>query len=166
MRQIEKLGLESAKNCAIDNVIDLAEMIFWNKNHGIDVTRISSDLVPHATNPKIIEKFGKAGEEYASLKFLRPYLKKVGQVVNAEGIRVSFHPSQFVQLASPTVSIYEMSVKELDMHVKYFDMMGVDKNAVIVIHIGGTYKNKPETIVRFIERFREMPQRIRDRVVL
>lgn len=74
MKQIEKEGIDAAKNSAIANVNDLIKMLKWNILHGIHVMRISSDLVPHSTNPQIIEKFGKEGEEYANLEFLRKYL--------------------------------------------------------------------------------------------
>lgn len=166
MRVIEKNGINDAKNAAISNVIDLAKMILWNKNHGIEVMRISSDLVPHSTNPKIIEKFGKEGDEYASLEFLRPYLEKIGHVAKVEKMRLSFHPGQFVQLASPSFEVFNSSVKELEMHVKYLEMMKTPKESVIVIHIGGMYCNKPETIERFKKRFKMMPKNIKDRMVL
>src|SRR5438445_3365441 len=48
---ILKEGLEPIKKLAIDNVIDLAKMVIWAKNHGIDVMRIASDLIVHCTNP-------------------------------------------------------------------------------------------------------------------
>jgi UV DNA damage endonuclease len=166
MNQIEKQGIEAAKNSAIDNVIDLAKMLLWNKNHGIEVMRISSDLVPHATNPKLIEKFGKEGTEYANLEFLRSYLEKVGHVAKLEKMRTTFHPGQFVQIGSPTFSVYNSSVLELEMHVKFFEMMRVGKDSVIVIHIGGVFCDKSGTIERFKKQFKMMPKNIRDRIVL
>lgn len=166
MRMIEKYGLEEAKNCAIDNVLDLAKMVIWNKNHGIEVMRVSSELVPHATNPKIVEKFGKEGEEYVSLEFLRPYLEKVGHLASAEKMRITFHVAQFVQIGSPSIDIFNASVKELEMHTKFLEMMNCGKDSVIVIHIGGMYYNKEESIERFIERFNSMPQNIKNRMVL
>lgn len=166
MKSIEKKGIEALKNSAIDNVIDTTRLLLWNKNHGIEVTRISSELAPHATNPLLIEKFGKAGEEYASLEFLRPYLKKVGHVAKLEKMRVSFHPGQFCQVASPTQAVFDATVKELAMHTKYLEMMKANSDAVIVLHIGGVYCDKPTTIARFKERFRTLPKNVRDRLVL
>lgn len=166
MKQIEKHGLEAAKNAAINNVIDLAKMILWNKNHGIEVTRVSSSLVPHSTNPLIIEKFGKEGEEYASLEFLRPYLEKVGHVARLEKIRLTFHPGQFCQIGSPSFSVFNSTVKDLEMHAKFFEMMKMGKESVMVVHIGGVFCDKPKTIERFKERFKMMPKNIRNRVVL
>lgn len=166
IKQIEKEGIDAAKNSAIANVNDLVKMLKWDVLHGIQVMRISSDLVPHSTNPLIIEKFGKEGEEYANMEFLRKYLEKVGRVAKQNKMRVTAHPGQFVQIGSPTFSIFNSSVKELDMHVKFFEMMKVKKDSVIVIHIGGVYCNKPETIIRFKKQFKMMPMNIKKRIVL
>lgn len=166
MKVIEKKGLDDAKNAAIDNVLDLAKMLCWNATHGIPVMRVSSDLVPHATNPKIIEKFGDTGKEFATLEFLRPYLEKVGEIARAEKMRLTFHPGPYNQIASPSMDVFNATVKDLDMHVKFFEMMGMDKQSIMVVHIGGMYCDKPGTIKRFKERFMMMPQNIRDRVVL
>jgi len=166
MKQIEKEGIVAAKNSAIANVNDLVKMLKWNILHGIQVMRISSDLVPHSTNPQIIEKFGKEGEEYATLEFLRKYLEKVGRIANLENIRITHHPSQFVQIGSPTFSIFNSSVKELEMHVKFLEMMKMKKDSVIVIHIGGVYCDKPGTITRFKKQFKMMPKNIKQRIVL
>jgi len=123
MALITKKGIDDAINSAKENVIDLAKMLLWNKNHGIEVMRVSSELVPHATNPEIIKQFGKAGEEYSKFEFLRPYLTKVGHIANLEKMRLTAHPGQFVQVASPSEKVFNASVKELEMHVKFFEMM-------------------------------------------
>lgn len=166
LKQIEKRGLEETKNLAKENVIDLLKLIFWNKNHGIDVFRISSVLVPHATNKDLIKLFGKEGEDFLTLNFLSPYLELVGHLAKIENMRLTFHPGQFVQVASPDLDIFSRSVDEIEMHTNFLDQMKLDKNSVAVIHIGGTYCAKEETILRFIERFESLPKKLRDRLVL
>lgn len=165
--KIVEQGLESAKNMAIDNVIDLAKMVLWSKNHGIDVMRISSELIVHCTNPKIMEQFGKSNaEEYEKFEFLRPYLEKVGHLAKSQGMRITVHPGQFVSISSPREEVFEASVRELMVHVRYLEMMGMNDDSVMVIHLGGTFGNKSETIERFKNRFRSLPLSIKKYIVL
>lgn len=159
-------GLKEGEEVAKYNVIDLLKIFLWNKNHGIDVMRISSDLVPHGSNKELIDKYGKKGETYLSLEFLRPYLKIVGDVAKLEKMRLTFHPGQFVQLGSPNKEVVKKSITELKMHTTFLDMMEMPKESVIVIHIGGTYCDKDGTIERFIETINKLPEDIRSRLVL
>jgi len=159
-------GLEDSEVAAKENLVDLLKMLLWAKNHGIDVMRISSELVPHGSNTTIIEEFGEKGEKYLSLQFAKPYLEIIGKIVKLEGIRTTFHPGQFVQIASPSISIFENSVREIRMHVLFLDLMKVDLNSVIVIHIGGTYLNKESTTRTFIERFKTIDPILQRRIVL
>lgn len=159
-------GLEVGEQAAKKNIIDLMKMMMWNKEHGIYVMRISSELVPHGTNNELVNKYGKKGQEYISLKFLEPYLKMCGDLAKLEGIRCTFHPAQFVQLGSPTPKVVKNSIEELKMHTTFLDKMGVDENSVIVIHVGGTYCDKPSAIKRFIETFNSMDPAIQNRIVV
>lgn len=159
-------GLDKAKDVAIGNVVDLGRIITWSKNHGIDVVRMTSDIVPHATNKDIVEHFGKEGEEYASLEFLRPYLKTVGYIAKKEGMRLTFHPGQYVQIGSPTYDVFLNSVKDLNMHATILDMLDTSLDSVMVLHMGGTYCNKVESVARFRKRFSVLPEKIRRRIVL
>jgi UV DNA damage endonuclease len=159
-------GLDEAKNTAKENVIDLIKMMFWAKNHGIDVMRISSELVPHGNNVELVKHFGQAGEEYISLEFLRPYLRTVGRLAGLEGIRLTFHPGQFVQIGTPDKKVFEATVRELEMHTNFLDYMKAPKDSVIVVHIGGMYCDKGETIKRFIKQFKTLPESVKRRVVL
>ena len=166
MKHFEKEGVTVAKKSAIQNVIELAKLLVWNKNHGIEVMRISSELVPHATNNDIVEKYGKEGEEYANLEFLRPYLEKVGHLARLEKMRLTFHPGPFCLIGAPLLSVFNKTIKELEMHVKFLEMMKMGKESVVVVHIGGVYNDKPTTIIRFIKQFKMMPKNIKDRIVL
>lgn len=166
IKQIEKLGIESLKELSINNVIDLKKMLKWNKKHGIHVMRVNSEIFPHITNPKIIEIFGEIeGKGYSSMEFLRPYLEQVGEYAKSEDIRLTFHPGQYTQLASPSMSVFYSSSRDLEMHSKIFDMMKLSNESVIVIHIGGVYANKRDTIKRFKERFKTLPDHVKDRLV-
>lgn len=159
-------GLKFGLNVAKANLSDLLRMILWAKNHGIQVMRLSSELVPHGNNIKLEDHFGKAGKEYTSLKQLKPYLKSIGNLAKKEGVRLTFHPGQFVQMASPNEVAYKNSIRELTMHATFLDMMGMPDDSVIVFHIGGAYCDKPGTIKRFINNFNKLPEVVKKRLVL
>ena len=44
--------------------------------------------------------------------------------------------------------------------------MELDQNSVMVIHGGGMYGNKQETMDRWCEQFNLLPERVRSRLVL
>lgn len=163
---IVKKGLKWAENVAKENLIDLLKMSFWSKNRGIDVTRISSELVPHGNNIELVRYFGNKAVDYISLEFLRPYLEIVGRVARLEGIRMTFHPGQFVQIGAPNEDVFLASVRELEMHATFLDMMKMGSDSVIVVHIGGMYGDKKGSIRRFIKQFGKLPKKVKRRLVL
>ena len=165
-KTIKDKGLEEAKNTAISNLIDFAKILIWGKNHGIEVFRIGSDMIPHASNPDLITEFGKEGEEYMSLEFTKPYLQKIGQLANAENIRLTMHPGQYVQLGSPSEAVYKKSLLDLRMHALIFDFLNAPNDSVMVIHLGGTYGDKQSAMDRFVSRFNQLPEYIKKRIVL
>jgi UV DNA damage endonuclease len=159
-------GLGHGERVAKTNLTDLLRMILWSKHHGLRVMRISSELVPHGNNIKLEEAFGQKGKDYISLKFLQPYLECVGNLAKSEGMRLTFHPGQFVQMASPNETALRNSIRELTMNATFLNMMGMPKDSVIVFHIGGAYCDKPTTMKRFIKNFKQIPDEVRKRLVL
>ncbi len=123
LKTILEKGLEKGEEVAKNNVIDLMKMMIFNKNHGIDVMRVSSELVPHGTNIKLVEKYGQDAEDYIDLKFLKPYLDMAGQLAKLEGMRITFHPAQFVQLGATDKKVFDNSVKELEMHTNFLKIV-------------------------------------------
>ena len=65
--------------------------------HDIRMYRMSSDLAPYATHPDMPQFHGMVAESDAELR-------AIGAKAKALDIRLSFHPSQFVVLNSPTPS--------------------------------------------------------------
>ena len=46
------------------------------------------------------------------------------------------------------------------------EMMGLDNNSIIIIHGGGVYGDKPNTMRKWVVNFMKTPKPIRDRIVL
>ena len=50
---IKKKGIEELKDRVLKNLDDLIKMLKWNEENGIRVYRLSSEMFPHKTNPKV-----------------------------------------------------------------------------------------------------------------
>lgn len=157
MRIIHERGIQELKRRVLLNLQDLLSMIQWNEQMGIRVFRLSSELFPHKTNPKV--------ESY-SFEFAIPLLQSIGTLAKRYGHRLTFHPGQYNVLASPNTKYYLQTIKDLQYHADVLDLMGMNQDSVLVIHGGGVYQNKSATIQRWCERYKRLPDSIRSRLVL
>ena len=62
--------------------------------------------------------------------------------------------------------VVEKSVNDLIYHCKFLDSLGCDSSAKIILHIGGVYQDKAESIERFINIYQSLNQNIKDRLVI
>jgi UV DNA damage endonuclease len=76
------------------------------------------------------------------------------------------HPGQYTVLNTPTQSTFDNSIADLLYHVNILDSMDLDTSAKIQIHVGGVYGNKRMSITRFCERYRNLPEIIKRRLVI
>jgi len=149
--------VDKAKALALQNVRDIYTMIQWNHDHGIKCFRLSSDIFPHFTDPEC---------DHYDLHFAEHDLKRAGDLANLYNHRIVMHPSQFNQVAGND-DVFAKTIADLQHHCDILDMMGIDKlNGVIIVHGGGVYGNRDETIKKWISNFHRMPQSIRDRLVI
>src|SRR5687768_942572 len=72
----------------------LRDIFAYLDQHKITMYRMSSDIAPYVTHPDMPQFHGQIKE--CSLE-----LRELGQLARAQGLRLSFHPSQFVILNSP-----------------------------------------------------------------
>lgn len=153
---IKEKGLDYVKGLGLQNLQDLEKIILWNEEYGIKFMRMSSDMFPFASH-----------KEYGySLKYCKDELERIGEVAKKLGHRLTTHPGQTNNLGSPTEEVVQATIRDLSYHAEMMDLMGLDCNSVMIIHMGGVYGNKDETIERFRKRFKELPQNVRDRLVL
>ena len=157
LRVIDEKGIEELKRRVIDNLDNLLQMFQWNEDNGIRVFRLSSELFPHKTNPK--------APDY-DFEFARSRLEILGKWARDHGHRLTFHPGQFNVLGTPRTKTLEQTIKDLDHHAEILDIMGMGKDSVMVIHGGGVYGNKPETIQRWVHNYKSLPDKIKRRLVL
>ena len=127
--------------------------------HGIDMYRMSSDLAPYATHPDMPQFHAMVRDSAADLA-------AVGARARAQGLRLSFHPSQYVVLNSPDPELVRKSAADLLSQAEMLDLMELGPEAVMVIHVGGTYGDREASNARWVETFKSLPEPVRRRLVL
>lgn len=148
---------ERLKKTIEENLNCLDKIIEWNYNNEIKFFRIGSGLIPFASHE--ICKFNWQD-------FYKKEFKKIGNKIKKYKIRVSMHPDQFVVLNSPTKSIVEKSIKEIEYHCDVLDLLGMGSDGKITLHVGGMYGNKEEAMERFISNYNKLSKRIKERIIV
>ncbi|KAI5837143.1 UV-endonuclease UvdE-domain-containing protein [Morchella snyderi] len=149
---VESLGLANAR--------DLSKMIRWNERYGIRFLRISSEMFPFASHPV----YGY------SLDFAAEALKEAGALAMRYGHRLTTHPGQFTQIASPKKNVVDASLRDLEYHAELLGLLGLkgqaDKDAVMILHMGGVFGDKDATLARFRKNYATLPPAVKARLVL
>ena len=127
--------------------------------HDIRMYRMSSDLAPYATHPDMPRFHGMVAESDAELAAF-------GAKARSLGIRLSFHPSQFVLINAPDPEIVRKSVNDLASQAEMLDRMGLGPEAVLVTHVGGVYDDREGARTRWVEEWHRLPTHVRARLVL
>lgn len=147
------------KELVRENLTNTKRILIHNQVHDIKVYRFTSKLIPLATHPDVIQwDYTKAFEQE---------LLDIGSYVKQHQLRVSAHPDHFTLLNSPKEDILAASLRDLKYHVNLFEGMNLsEKEAKLVLHVGGIYDSKSKAIERFKANFVKLPSSIRNRIIL
>jgi UV DNA damage endonuclease len=157
IKSIQEKGIDTLKEKIIQNLKDTLTLMDWNEKHGIKVFRLSSELFPHKSNPKV--------EDY-SFDFAIPYLKEIGKKSKMYGQRLTFHPGQYNVVGTPDEKTFQQTCLDLKYHADVLDLMDLDNNSVIVVHGGGIYGDKEKTIKRWCDQYYRLPENVQRRLVI
>ncbi len=128
--------------------------------HDIRMYRLSSDLAPYATHPDMPQFHSMVRDSDAELRAF-------GAKAKSLGIRLSFHPSQFVVLNSPDPTLVDKSISDLNSQAEMLDRMELGPEAVMVIHVGGTYGDRATANARWAETWNnKLSAHVKRRLVL
>jgi UV DNA damage endonuclease len=144
-------GINYIKSLIVQNVYDLYQVIKWNADHDIFLYRMSSETFPFFTHAEI---------NY-DLDFITPLLREIGKYAKKRCVRLTFHPGQYTLLNSVQPHVIVNAIADLKHHANILDIMGLDKQSIIVIH-GGSMNR----IEQLQENIMKLPDYIRDRLVL
>jgi UV DNA damage endonuclease len=126
---------------------------------GITMYRMSSDLAPYLTHPDM-PQFHRQVEECEA------ELRAIGERARGMGLRLSFHPSQFILLNSPDEALLTKSAADLAAQSQILDTMGLGPEAVVVTHVGGVYGDVVSGRERWVRAWEGLPEATRRRLVL
>ncbi|MFL6530167.1 MAG: UV DNA damage repair endonuclease UvsE [Chthoniobacterales bacterium] len=137
----------------------LAKIFDYFEANDIHMYRMSSEIAPYVTHPDMPQFHGMI-EECAD------ELKSLGKRARSSGLRLSFHPSQFIVLNSPDPILVQKSIADLAAQTQMLDLMELGPEAVVVVHAGGTYGDTDSGCARWIQTYKLLSPAIRRRLVL
>lgn len=77
---------------------------------------------------------------------------------------------KFTQLGSPRKQVIDASFRDLEYHDEMLSLLKLppqqDRDAVMILHLGGAFGDKEATKDRFRENYSKLPQSVKDRLVL
>jgi UV DNA damage endonuclease len=155
-----KEGISRSSDLALQNAKDLVEIIKWNERNGFKLFRMSSDLVPWASEFKLSDM-----PDYTKFSNV---LKGAGTLAKSYGQRITSHPGPFNVLVSPNDRVVDNTIRDLSIHGEHFDLMGLERSHQnpINIHCNGVYGDKMSAMNRFIKNFKRLPESVQSRLVV
>jgi len=153
-------GIQRSSDLALENARDLIKIIKWNNENGFNLFRISSDIVPWASEFDLKEM--PDYERFSNL------LKGAGTLAKQYGQRITSHPGPFNVLVSPNEKVVQNTFKDLTTHGEMFDLLGLERSHYnpINIHCNGVYGDKQSAMDRFCKNFEKLPDSVRTRLVV
>jgi UV DNA damage endonuclease len=121
--------------------------------------RLAGQLAPYLTHPGL-PAFHCQLDECAT------ELAATGDLIREYGLRVTLHPAHYVQLNAPDAWLVRRAEEELGVAAALLDAMGLERDAVIVVHVGGVHGDAAAGRQRFVARFLALPEFVRRRLVL
>ena len=141
------------------NVDTLGATVRWCAERGIFAFRVTSGLLPLYTHPVARYRL----TEHRRGARLRERLAGVGKLASELGVRLSFHPDQFVVLGSVNESTIAASIAELEYQAECAELLGADQ---LTLHGGGAVGGKQEALGRLRDALPRLSSRARSRLVL
>jgi len=153
-------GISYASELALQNSRDLFEIIKWNVKNGIKLFRISSDMLPWASEYNL--------EDMPDFTKISNILKGCGTYAKENGVRLTSHPGPFNVLVSPNQKVVENTIRDLELHGKLFDLLGLELSPYnkINIHCNGVYGDKISAMDRFCANFEKLSESVRKRLTV
>lgn len=137
----------------------LCEIFEYLRKHDIRMYRMSSDLAPYQTHPDMPQFHGMIRECRDDLAF-------IGTLARKQGLRLSFHPSQYIVLNSDNEQLTRKSMADLESQAEMLDLMECGPEAVLVIHVGGAYGDRQSGCARWCATWKRLSERVKRRLVL
>lgn len=150
LKTVQDKDIKKIQEVIHHNIILFGDIVHYNIKNNIFVYRLTSDVIPFASNPdlqKIVQGNGILKEP----KVINE-LKRIKDMQEKYNLRLSMHPSQFTVLTSSKEQVIKNSIAEIVWQTELMKQVG-GKN--IIIHVGGAYGDKVKAIERFKDTFNQ-----------
>lgn len=142
------------------NARTLRDAIVWCAAHAIGAFRVPSGLLPMYTHPLIGWRFSRGR---ARARTIAAALRGAGDEARRLGVRLSFHPDQFVVLGSASESAVTLAVSELEYQAECAQLLGAEQ---LTVHGGGAVPSKQQALERLRRNFDRLTPRARALIAL
>lgn len=150
IRRLERIAISNLENCL--------RLLKHSIANDISFFRFSSRLIPLANHPEL--------SDWKYLKALKEPLEALSEYIQANSMRVDFHPDHFVLLNTTNKDTLNNSIKTLSMHQALLRGMGIEPEHRCVLHVGGAYEDKGKALEQFIHNWGLLPRSIQALVML
>lgn len=140
------------------NLMSMEKMLDYNIENGIQMYRISSDIIPFGSD--------KDTNHIDFENIFQEEFRRLSEKINQNNIRVSMHPGQYTVLNSPHEEVVTRAIADLEYHTKLLDALKVDKSHKIILHVGGVYGDKSAAKKRFINQYKKLSPAIKERLII
>ena len=153
-------GIEYAGSLALLNVRDLHTILKWNVKNNINFFRVSSDMFPWVSHYDI--------ELLPQYNQIKNVLSDVAKYVKKHNLRLTFHPGPFNVLTSPSSSVVNNTINDLENHGKICDLLELSRTTFnkINIHCNGVYGDKKSAMDRFCLNFNALSSSVKSRLTV
>jgi UV DNA damage endonuclease len=127
--------------------------------HDLRMYRFSASIAPYATHPDM-PQFHDQVEE------CREELAAFGARARELGIRLSTHPSQYIVLNSENPATMAGAIRDAETQAALLDAMGLDDEAVVILHVGGAAGGREAALERFERGFDQLSDAAKARLVI
>lgn len=159
LRLAKRERLARLADLCLVNADALLSALRYCAAHGIGAFRVNSQILPIKTHPTA----GYEVEELPGSSAMVARYRECGAFAREHGLRLSFHPDQFVVLNAPNPRTLEHSMAELDYQAEVAEWIGAD---TLNIHGGGAYGDKTSALRALRTNIERLPERVRARLTL
>ncbi|MGI6141197.1 MAG: UV DNA damage repair endonuclease UvsE [Caldicoprobacterales bacterium] len=147
------------KKLTRENLTNTLRIMRHAKTSDVQLYRITSKLVPLATHEQVID--------WDFISEMKAEFQKIKEFLQKTDMRISAHPDHFTLLTSKRKEILDASIRDLVYHDAVLTGMGLEPDrGKLVLHVGGTYKDKNKAIDTFVSNFSALPQNLKKRIIL
>lgn len=154
VQQLAKLS-----QLSLANADALQRALAFCVEHRIGCFRVNSQILPVKTHHDV----GYAIADLPGADDIVAAFKACGRFGKRHGLRLTFHPDQFILLSALDPEITRKSLLDLEYQSEVAAWVNAD---VINIHAGGGYGDKPAALIRLAAAIRTLPDGVRSRLTL